>query len=180
MNTNHLKFGLFVTAAISLLTACNTPPVTPTTQTTTTPNATSPVDVTSNLLNQKDKAIESSGRLYLSSLARGQQAFFLEKNKFSSSIDDIGIGIKAEDNNYLLQIIDTQPKSVNMTATAKQDNVKSFAASVFVVGNTGSESTIFILCGTDTPSKTPPTVITAPKSETDKPTCPTGSSPVNN
>jgi hypothetical protein len=115
----------------------------------------------------------------LGALARGQQAFFLEKSKFSSTIDDLGVGIKAEDNNYLLQIIDTQPKSVTMTATAKQDNVKSFAASVFAVGNAGNEVTVRIVCGTDTPSKTPPTGITAPKSETDKPTCPKGSSPVN-
>jgi len=184
MNISYFKNGLFATAAIALLSACNTTPETkptpiatptPTTTPTATPTASPP-----NLFSsQRDKAIESAGKIYLGALARSQQAFFLEKSKFSSTIDDLGVGIKAEDNNYLLQIIDTQPKSVTMTATAKQDNVKSFAASVFAVGNAGNEVTVRIVCGTDTPSKTPPTGITTPKSETDKPTCPKGSSPVN-
>ena len=181
-------------AAIALLSACNTSPATqptPVATATTNPSATATATATPTATpttsattspttafsGEKEKAIESSGRLYLGSLSRAQQAFFIEKGKFSSTIDDLAVGIKAEDNNYLLQITDTQPKSVTMTATAKQDNVKSFAASVFVVGNTGNETTIFMVCSTDSPSKTPPTGITAPKSETDKPTCPTGSSP---
>jgi len=180
MNINYLKTGLFATAAIALLSACNTTPETkPTTVATATTTVTTTATPTTSVFGQKEKAIESSGRIYLGSLARGQQAFFLEKSKFSGTIDDIGLGIKAEDSNYLLQIVDSQPKSVTMTAAAKQDNVKSFAASVFVVGNTGSEKTVTIICGTDAPSKTPPTGITAPKSETDKPTCPKGSSPVD-
>ena len=189
MNINYFKAGLLATAAIALLSACNTTPVTqPTTVATATattapiantptPTATPTTSPTTIFSGQRDKAIESSGRLYLGSLARAQQAFFTEKSKFSGTIDDLGVGIKAEDSNYLLQITDTQPKSVTMTATAKQDNVKSFAAAVFAVGNTGSETTLFIVCGTDKPSKTPPTGITAPKSEADKPTCPSGSSP---
>jgi Type IV pilin-like G and H, putative len=189
MNTNYFKTGLFATAAIALLSSCNTTPATqpttvattaPTTTptaTATTPTATPTASPTTPFSGQREKAIESSGRLYVSALARAQQAFFIEKSKFSSTIDDLGVGIKAEDSNYLLQIVDAQPKSVSMTATAKQDNVKSFAASVFAVGNAGNEVTISIVCGTDEPSKTPPTGITAPKSETDKPTCPTGSSP---
>jgi type IV pilus assembly protein PilA len=191
MHSNYFKFGLLMTAAIALLSACNSTPATqptpvatatpPPTATATTPTATPTTSATNSpttpFSGERDKAIESSGRLYLSSLSRAQQAFFIEKGKFSSTIDDLALGIKAEDNNYLLQIVDTQPKSVTMTATAKQDNVKSFAASVFVVGNTGNETTTFMVCSTDSPSKTPPTGITAPKSETDKPTCPTGSSP---
>ena len=182
MNINYFKTGLFATAAIALLSACNTTPATTApTETATTPTATPTTSATTSpttpFSGEREKAIESSGRLYLGSLSRAQQAFFIEKGKFSSTIDDLAVGIKAEDSNYLLQITDTQPKSVTMTATAKQDNVKSFAAAVFAVGNTGSETTLFIVCGTDKPSKTPPTGITAPKSETDKPTCPTGSSP---
>jgi type II secretory pathway pseudopilin PulG len=180
MNINYFKTGIFVTAAIALLSACNTTPATqPNTVATTTPTSAptatptaSPPDL---LSSQKAKAIESSARLYLGSLSRAQQAYFLEKSKFSSNIDDLGVGIKAEDSNYLLQIVDTQPKSVTMTATAKQDNVKSFAASVFEVGNAGKGLTGFIVCATDIPSKTPPTGITVPKTEKDAPTCPTGS-----
>ncbi|MFM7601336.1 MAG: type IV pilin-like G/H family protein [Pseudanabaena sp.] len=198
MHSNYFKSGLLMIAAIALLSACNTTPATqptpvatattpaptatttPTetaTKTTETPTPSATTSPTSIFSGQREKAIESSGRLYLSSLARAQQAFYVEKGKFSSNIDDLGVGIKAEDNNYLLQITDTQPKSVTMTATAKQENVKSFAASVFVVGNTGNEVPIAVVCGTDSPSKKPPTGFTTPKSETDKPTCPTGSSP---
>ena len=182
MNINYFKTGLFATAAIALLSACNTTPATTApaetaTTTTATPTTSATTSPTTAFFGEREKAIESSGRLYLGSLSRAQQAFFIEKSKFSGTIDDLGVGIKAEDSNYLLQITDTQPKSVTMTATAKQDNVKSFAAAVFAVGNTGSETTLFIVCGTDKPSKTPPTGITAPKSEADKPTCPSGSSP---
>ncbi len=188
MNINYFKTGIFVTAAIALPTACNTTPATqPTTVSTTTPTATptasqsiSPTpSPTTSFLGQREKAIESSGKLYLMSLARSQQAFFLETNgKFSSTIDDLKAGIKAEGKYYLFQIVDTQPKSVSMTATAKQDNVKSFATSVFVVGSGATEETVSTVCGTDVPSKTPLTGITAPKTEKDKPTCPAGSSPV--
>ena len=189
MNISYFKNGLFATAAIALLSACNTTPATqPTTVATTTatnPSTSTPTATDTSspkvITGQREKAIESSGRTYLVSLSLAQQGYFLEKRKFSSTIDDLlGVVIKAEDSNYLLQIVDTQPKSVTMTATAKQDdNVKSFAASVFAVGNAGNEVTVLIVCGTDTPSKTPPTGITAPKSKTDKPTCPKGSSPVN-
>lgn len=190
MHTNYFKSGLFLTAAIALLTACNTTPTNqPTTASTTTPTSqptstpTPTVTTTSSpttFSEQRVKAIESEAKIYLRSYSKMQQAFFLEKNKFFSTIDDLEaeLGSKAKNNNYLLQIVDTQPKSVTMTVTPKEDNVKSFAASVFAVGNANNEITISIVCGTDTPSRTPPTGISAPKSETDTPTCPTGSSPV--
>lgn len=46
------------------------------------------------------KAQQSEAKTYIGSLNRGQQAFFLEKGKFSSDLDALGLGISNETNNY--------------------------------------------------------------------------------
>ena len=42
---------------------------------------------------------------YISSINRGQQAYYLENNNFSNSIDNLGLGIKQDTNSYSYRIL---------------------------------------------------------------------------
>ena len=55
--------------------------------------------------NQGNKARHSEGRQYISSMNRGQQAYYLEKGNFSNSIDNLGLGILKDTNNYSYRIL---------------------------------------------------------------------------
>ena len=168
MNKSYLKSGgLFSLTAIAMITACEYAPANEPKQ-----SKSIPTSAVSN------KEIESSGVLFINALSRSQQAYFMEKNKFSPTIDYSGTGIKAEDSKYYkLAIVSLQPKQVVMSATAKQDDVKSFSASVFVINNAGMKTLMSIVCSTDAPSKTPPIGVAPPQSGVL--TCPIGSSVIN-
>lgn len=46
------------------------------------------------------KPVQSEGRQYIGTMNRAQQAYFLENNQFSASIDKLGIGIQSETKTY--------------------------------------------------------------------------------
>ncbi|MEE3717466.1 type IV pilin-like G/H family protein [Tumidithrix elongata RA019] len=177
MNKCHFRMSLVAIAAIAFSTGCTPKPLA---NSTPSPSLASPsptsTDATVPNLN---KAYESSGKLYSNSVMRGQQAFFLEKGKFASTVDELGLGIKTDTESYKFEVAEVKPKQVKVTATAKKPEIKSYTVSVFVVGETGNELTMGIVCATDQPSQTPPEVSTPPKSATDVLTCPTGSSAAN-
>ena len=52
-------------------------------------------------LNQANKAKQSEAKTYVGTLNKGQQAYFTEKNRFGTTIDILGVGVKAETENYL-------------------------------------------------------------------------------
>lgn len=175
--------SLLAIAALALSTACT--PTTTTTSTSSPTTASSPATASTTSATKPDevpnlakKAIESEGKTYTKSIMRGQQAVFLEKNKFASRVDEIGLGIK-DSERYKYEIAEVKPKQVKITATAKKPDLKSFTASVFVVGEAANEVSIGIVCETDQPSQTPPEVSPTPKSATDVLTCPAGSSVAN-
>jgi type IV pilus assembly protein PilA len=51
-------------------------------------------------LNQSNKAKQSEAKTYVSTLNKGQQAYFTEKSKFATSIDMLGVGVPATTPNY--------------------------------------------------------------------------------
>jgi hypothetical protein len=98
----------------------------------------------------------SEARQYVSSMSRGQQAYFAEKNAFSSSVDALGIGIKTETTNFKYSIRATKKAAFNY-AVAKDNHLKSYVGGVFLVPaknfepNAAKEeiTTTFILCEAD-------------------------------
>jgi type II secretory pathway pseudopilin PulG len=108
-------------------------------------------------LNQASKAKQSEAKTYIGSLNRSQQAFFLEKNKFSSSIEELGIGIQSETVNYKYK---TQAYGSGMkgyaisTATPKVDGLKGYVGGAFIVTLSGSQesTTLAIICEGNVPS----------------------------
>lgn len=102
------------------------------------------------------------------SMNRAQQAFYLEKNKFSGSIDALGLGMKSstEQYNYSIQ---TATNAVFSYGIARSQRVgPSYVGGVFAVPATqidkkaakGEMTTISILCRASYGSKSRPTAPT--------------------
>jgi len=102
----------------------------------------------------KNKTEEA--KQYVSSMSKGQQAYFAENNAFSSSVKALGIGIKTETRNFKYSIRATKKAAFNY-AVAKGNNLKSYVGGVFVVPaknfepNAAKEeiTTTYILCVAD-------------------------------
>jgi len=103
---------------------------------------------------------EREGRSIVSSLLRGQQAYFAEKETFTTDIKELGLGLEniIDVNNYNYQISPggNLRQSVFFTATAKVVGLRSFTGVVFVVKEGEEASTITGVCETIEPSMTPP------------------------
>ncbi|MBD1835737.1 caspase family protein [Cyanobacteria bacterium FACHB-472] len=109
-------------------------------------------------LNQANKARQAEAKQYIGSINRGQQAYFLENNTFSSNISELGLGINPETENYSYAI---SPSGVGMTistATSRKDGLKSYVGGVFLSNNpqTNESTTLAIICEGNTPSTISP------------------------
>jgi len=134
--------------------------------------------VTADLERQTAKARETEGKLNIGAMNRAQQAFQLEFDKFATKIEDLGVGIKPETDNYSYRIVPqgNQTQSLMMTARAKRPELRSYTGAVFVVKSETNDSiTVAGVCETDTPSSTPPAMPAAPKQGTSQIQCPAGS-----
>ncbi|MGB3236901.1 MAG: type IV pilin-like G/H family protein [Geitlerinemataceae cyanobacterium] len=120
------------------------------------------------------KARESEGKSFVGAINRAQQAYKLENEKFATTIEETGVGLPPETENYRMEIV-PQPdptRSVMVTATAKQEGISSYMGAVFIV----NDSTFSIICETNEPSQTPPEMPAPPTSANDRPQCLAGSS----
>lgn len=103
---------------------------------------------------------EREGRSIVGSLLRGQQAYFLEKETFTTDIKELGLGLEESDlNNYNYQISPggNLRQAVFVTATAKVAGLRSFSGAVFIVKE-GDRDALPVtgICETIEPSMTPP------------------------
>jgi hypothetical protein len=114
-----------------------------------------------------NRARQADGKNYIGAMNRAQQAYYLEYEKFTSKIEDLGIGIKPETENYRYQILPqgNQTQSVMMTAQAKRPELRSYTGAVFVVKSKDEILTLAGICETDEASSTPPAMPTAPSNE---------------
>ncbi|MEB3274960.1 MAG: type IV pilin-like G/H family protein [Prochlorothrix sp.] len=111
-------------------------------------------------LNQANEARESEGKQYVGSMNRGQQAYYLERSRFTDDIGTLGLGIQSETTNYIYEIEILSDDQVISTATPKNSTLKGFTGSVALVeveGNTGGyKTTVAILCESNRPSSEAP------------------------
>lgn len=134
--------------------------------------------ITGDLERQAQIARETEGKLNMAAMSRAQQAYQLEVDKFASKIEDLGVGIKPETDNYSYRIVPqgNQTQRVMMTARSKRPELRSYTGAVFVVkSETNDMITIAGTCETDKPSSTPPAMPATPKQSTDEIQCPVGS-----
>jgi hypothetical protein len=102
-------------------------------------------------------------RQYVGSMNRAQEALFIEKSAFSSSVDALGLGIKTETTTFKYSIRATKKAAFNYAA-AKEKSLQSYVGGVFLVPAKNFESnaarekitTTSILCEGDFPGTIKP------------------------
>lgn len=130
-----------------------------------------------NLGEQQSRGRQAEGKQNIGTMNRAQQAYYLENDKFSTTIEELGVGIRPETENYRYRIVPqgNQTQSVMMTAQAKKSQLRSYTAGVFVVKTNNENLTIGVICETDKPSSTPPAMPIASKNAAGEFQCPAGS-----
>jgi hypothetical protein len=131
------------------------------------------------LAQQKRQGQEAEGKQSIDSINNAQQASYMEKQKFGTKIDELGLDIKPDTETYSYQIVPQSGSipSTMVTAKAKKPQLKSYTGAVFGFKVkdelTKEEDTtlVSIVCGTDTP----PAMPIAPKNAEEGIKCPAGS-----
>jgi hypothetical protein len=118
-------------------------------------------------------ARQSEAKTYIGAINRGHQAFFLEKEYFTNKLNDLGLGIGDESNNYKYQIVVLDSKkAVQSIALAKEDNLKSYMGLVYItkLPEMKEDISLSLICESQKPTRKMP-----PKFKlTSNPTCPEG------
>ena len=99
------------------------------------------------------KAKQSEAKQYISSMNKGQQAYFAENGTFSTSIEALGLGIKTETTNYKYSIRVTKTAAFNY-GVPKKPELKSYFGGVFLVpaqeldrnADRDAKTTLTIIC----------------------------------
>ena len=108
------------------------------------------VIVLPSLLVMVRKSKQAEGKQNVGSMNRAQQAYFLDYEEFTHSLQKLGVGINNPSVNYEYSIRVT-PLAVFNYATARTKGINSYAGAVFLkVDNeqTGELSTVAIMCET--------------------------------
>lgn len=127
------------------------------------------------------KAMQFEAKQYVSSINKGQQAYFAEKSAFATAVNGLELGIKTETTNYKYSV-QTTKKAAFSYGVSKEKNLKSYVGAVFVIqvksNNTKDEMrTESILCSADKHGAIRPLPPTLQK---DKLVCGTGTTQVTN
>jgi hypothetical protein len=102
-------------------------------------------------------------RQYVGSMNRAQEALFIEKSAFATSVDALGLGIKTETTTFKYSIRATKKAAFNYAVT-KEKSLQSYVGGVFLVPAKNFESkaakekitTTSILCEADFPGTIKP------------------------
>lgn len=119
-----------------------------------------------NSLEVKIREREQQGRNVTGSILRAQQAYFLENETFSVTLEDLGLGLDSanfEDYTYQLVPGSDPRREAFVTLTARTPGIRSFSGVVFTADpvNEGEENFPRTgICETIEPSMTPPALPT--------------------
>lgn len=128
---------------------------------------------------ERNQARQSEGKQYVSSINRGQQSFYAENARFTSILQELGLGIKSETAGYSYSIVlSNDGRFVQSIGLAKRDGLKNYTGIVFVVNKTDSKSTSSLFCESNQPSKYLPGLPIVANSK-DELQCPLGYSQIN-
>ncbi|MEH2437552.1 MAG: type IV pilin-like G/H family protein [Nostoc sp.] len=98
-------------------------------------------------LNQANKAKQSEAKQYSGSMNRAQQAYFLENAAFTSTMDQLGLGIRTQTENYAYAINGNTTLVAN-NAISLKSVLKSYQGVVLksTVSSTSEATTLAVLC----------------------------------
>jgi len=109
-------------------------------------------------LNQANKAKQSEAKTNGGSLNRAQQAYYLEKNAFTTSIDLLGLGIPTQSSNYkFVAKVDPTVGKVKVSNQAQLVDpaapIKAYVGGVKVgiTEQSGEATTLAVLCEAQKP-----------------------------
>jgi type II secretion system protein G len=104
-------------------------------------------------LNQANKAKQSEAKTYTGSMNRGQQAYYLENDEFSTEIGELGLGIKTQTANYIYasdNFQSTAPVGITNRGYPVSDTapIKAYVGGVNVatIQATSEATTLAVLC----------------------------------
>ena len=99
-------------------------------------------------LNQANKAKQSEGKQYVSSINKGQQAYYAENTKFGSNVATLGLGLKTLTTNYSYTVNATGANATALANPTNADALKGYAGGVGLVDAGDAKTTQSILCET--------------------------------
>lgn len=103
-------------------------------------------------LNQANKAKQSEGKQYVSSINKGQQAYYAENTKFGTDVGTLGLGLKTATTNYDYFVTGASA-AANATASPNTSTIaslKGYAGGVGLVAAGEAQTTQSVLCETKT------------------------------
>jgi serine/threonine protein kinase len=106
------------------------------------------------LFTMVQKGKQAEARQTVGAMNRAQKAYFLESNEFAASIQELGIGIRTQTQNYQYSIRAT-PLAVFTYATPREKKIKGYVGAVFLTSGDKSKGeivTVQLLCETNSPS----------------------------
>ncbi|NJK28336.1 MAG: hypothetical protein HC925_07510 [Coleofasciculaceae cyanobacterium SM2_3_26] len=99
-------------------------------------------------------ALEREGRTYVTAIARGQQAYYLERKTFATNLQELGLGIPLDTQAYTYTFVPVDTDKVWITATAKRSTLSSFTGAVFVTDSSINPPEVTaIACKTNEPTQ---------------------------
>lgn len=102
---------------------------------------------------------ESVAKTYIGTINRSQQLRQLDNSAFARNIEELELGIDLESSDYRYKIIVSDDDMAAVSATARKRGLKSFVGAVFMVeDDDGYLTTKAIVCESDKPSKSPPSL----------------------
>ncbi|EDX87479.1 Prokaryotic N-terminal methylation motif domain protein [Synechococcus sp. PCC 7335] len=112
-------------------------------------------------LNQGNRARQSEAQTYVGSMNRAQQTFYLENGEFTGTMDDLGLGIPEETENYSYSAdaataTSAADQRVTNIAEARELALRGYAGGVGLEEVGDNFTSLSIVCeadaaGTDTP-----------------------------
>jgi prepilin-type N-terminal cleavage/methylation domain-containing protein len=99
-------------------------------------------------LNQANKAKQSEGKQYISSINKGQQAYYAENTKFGTDVATLGLGLKTATTNYDYTVTGGA-SSADALATPNSSTIaslKGYAGGVGLVAAGEAKTTQSVLC----------------------------------
>ncbi|MGA1601802.1 MAG: type IV pilin protein [Prochlorothrix sp.] len=102
-------------------------------------------------LNQANKARESEGKQYIGSMNRAQQAYFLERQRFTSSMSNLGLGIQTSTSNYSYSLhVFASDNTLNLGTPPNEKssaNLSTYQSAIANVGHATNTTALRSLVG---------------------------------
>jgi type IV pilus assembly protein PilA len=100
-------------------------------------------------LSQANKAKQSEGKQYASSVNKAQQAVYAETSKFTDKMTSLGLGLKTSTTNFTYTLSLAAENGAHVLATPLA-NLKGYAGTVGLVPSGEAKGTQSILCESTT------------------------------